>query len=294
MRPMDVKISGHQRPLAAGQVHEFGCLSSGSRPAAKLVWLKNGKLLNQSELAEQKLASGASGGSTRAPNSRAVSSWTSTQSDSPPGQQRSKLALKLERQDHGAQLTCRAVNEKALTLVHSSQSSAAASAHHQHSSDSRRPHAQTPGQPEGPGRQAEVQRQVEPETKAASLGEEVGPPNAWGWQLEDSVTLSVQCKSSPRRLSRQVSTPERPPRARWGLLSFGTRRYCLAGAQTSRPECDHFQRLVLTSVFPFSLFWPTKKPTQTSPLDCWTAGCFGPHAKRQIGPKKTQTPQVCG
>lgn len=88
VRPLDVKIVGPQRPLAAsGQASEFGCVSSGSRPPARLTWLKNGRRLDPKLWRQAESARNASAASTT-----------------------SKLLIKLEPDDHGAQLTCRAEN----------------------------------------------------------------------------------------------------------------------------------------------------------------------------------------
>lgn len=135
VRPLDVKIVGSSRPLVAGQVHEFSCVSSGSRPPAKIIWLKDGH-----ELGQQQRRQAAS--TTAATDGRQLSWTTSTTTSADGQQQHSKLALKLERSDRLAQLSCRAVNEKALALAQKKQA----------------------------------------------------PYSLGSWQLEDSITLSVQCK----------------------------------------------------------------------------------------------------
>lgn len=83
VRPLDVRIGWPQRQLAAGQQVEFECSSGGSQPAAKLTWLKNGSPIESQHF---------------------------RQTNQPDGSH-SKLSIQLQRQDHGAKLTCRAENE---------------------------------------------------------------------------------------------------------------------------------------------------------------------------------------
>lgn len=84
MRPLDVRLAGPQRPLVAGQLTEFTCSSSGSRPPARLSWLKDGSPLDAGQWRQ-----------VEEPHANAS---------------HSRLALRLDRQDHGARLTCRAEN----------------------------------------------------------------------------------------------------------------------------------------------------------------------------------------
>lgn len=90
VRPLDVRIDQPERPLSAGQFAEFGCSSRGSQPPAKLTWFKSGSLL------DQKL-------------SHTINDLNASTSIS-------RLRLKLERQDHGVQLVCKAENERLTKL----------------------------------------------------------------------------------------------------------------------------------------------------------------------------------
>lgn len=91
VRPTDVRITTEPRPLAAGQVAEFSCVATGSRPAAKIFWSMR-----------------RAGGQVRPLE---PGSWRQLVG----GQNNislSRLTLQLEREDHQAQLSCRAENEQ--------------------------------------------------------------------------------------------------------------------------------------------------------------------------------------
>lgn len=90
MRPLDVKLSSPQRQLVAGQTAEFSCLSSGSRPPARLSWFKNGAPLGAAPAEAQTMAS-----------SQDVKRRAASVSQS-------RLSLRLGRADHQARLSCRA------------------------------------------------------------------------------------------------------------------------------------------------------------------------------------------
>lgn len=115
-----MRISAQSIPgaFSAGQLAEFVCSSSGSRPPAKLSWLKNNQPL-KAELWRQ-IDSPPS-----QPDSSVVAAGGEAGTGSGGGgSSHSKLTLKLERQDHGAKLSCRAENEHLAKLLYSSSSSA--------------------------------------------------------------------------------------------------------------------------------------------------------------------------
>lgn len=82
---------GEQRPLTAGQQAEFTCVASGSRPAAKIFWS-----LRRADGQPRPLEPAAWRQVVEGPNNSSLS----------------RLGVQLEREDHGAQLSCRAENEQ--------------------------------------------------------------------------------------------------------------------------------------------------------------------------------------
>lgn len=119
-RPLDARITSAPpgQAFAAGQVAEFTCASGGSRPAAKLSWLRNNEPLPAQlwrqidEPVQQQQQQHELNGSS------AIGGLVASHS---------KLTLKLERHDHGARLSCRAENEHLTRLLYSSSSSSSAS-----------------------------------------------------------------------------------------------------------------------------------------------------------------------
>lgn len=208
-----MKITSPVRPLIAGQVHEFTCQSSGSRPPARLSWLKNGLELD-GKLARQvdTVISSA------APNSAVASAGQSVKSlvNSPatvltspvpfsnsgvqeelsagslalPAISVSRLALRLERDDHNARLSCRAENANFRPSKATSRTSKL-------TTSDVKPNVVS----EMPQEEVEREQEVRLTTIRSSIDDDLDANHstvthepALDWLLEDSMTLSVHCE----------------------------------------------------------------------------------------------------
>jgi hypothetical protein len=220
---MDVKITSPGRPLAAGQVHEFRCQSSGSRPPARLSWFKNGRRL-ESKLAHQFVAGAA--GQSSARQTKAVAERRHAAADeyklsaagwSGPLISQSRLTIKLEREDHNARLSCRAENEHyeraktsranggAILVTHRPAESASDAENNDHHNSS-----------------------------ATQMGLEPSPADEQSWTLEDSLTLNVHCEClaiSPPPRAIHVGAPALCPLQAHTQLTTTT-------APNGRPQLD--------------------------------------------------------
>lgn len=96
----------HQADLGS----EFVCQSSGSRPEAKIIWLKNNQIVvansTTTKIEQDQFVQQFSHGLT----SLGPTTTTTTSS---------KLTIRLKASDHGSQLVCRATNEPLAQLIQS-------------------------------------------------------------------------------------------------------------------------------------------------------------------------------
>lgn len=143
---------------------EFQCLSSGSRPPARLSWLKNGRPI-EAPGAGRRQAAGLG-----AESAEVINVVQDTRSFGLNSTSESRLSIKLAPGDHMAQLTCRAENVQ-------------------------RQRAEADGN--GPAPLAGAN--FEPGDKGARSGAALSGLDgaeaaAAAWLLEDSITLDVHCK----------------------------------------------------------------------------------------------------